>query len=35
MIWVGSFKSLQAVLSRPRLMNAPLEVHMWGSQTLA
>jgi len=29
MVWVGSFKSLQAVLSRPRLMNAPLEVRTW------
>jgi serine/threonine-protein kinase RsbW len=29
MVWVGSFKSLQAVLSRPRLMNVPLEVHTW------
>jgi len=29
MVWVGSFKSLQAVLSRPWLMNAPLEVHTW------
>jgi anti-sigma regulatory factor (Ser/Thr protein kinase) len=29
MIWVGSFKSLQTALRKPRLTNAPLEVHTW------
>src|SRR6266849_4338549 len=28
MIWVGSFKSLQSALHKPRL-SAPLEVHTW------
>jgi anti-sigma regulatory factor (Ser/Thr protein kinase) len=28
MIWVGSFKSLQSALDKPRL-GAPLEVHTW------
>src|SRR5580704_2893342 len=28
MIWVGSFKSLQSALHKPRL-GAPLEVHTW------
>jgi serine/threonine-protein kinase RsbW len=28
MTWVGSFKSLRAVLSRPRF-DAPLELHTW------
>jgi serine/threonine-protein kinase RsbW len=28
MIWVGSFKSLQSTLDKPRL-GAPLEVHTW------
>ncbi len=29
MIWVGSFKSLQAVLPKPRFIRAPLGVHTW------
>lgn len=29
MVWVGSFKSLQATLRRPRFTGAPLEVHTW------
>ena len=29
MIWVGSFKSLQSILSKPRFSGAPLEVHTW------
>lgn len=29
MIWVGSFKSLQSMLRRPRLLNGPLEVRTW------
>jgi anti-sigma regulatory factor (Ser/Thr protein kinase) len=29
MIWVGSFKSLQTALRKPRFTNAPLEVHTW------
>ena len=29
MVWVGSFKSLQSALHRPRFRGAPLEVHTW------
>ena len=29
MVWVGSFKSLENMLYRPRLLNAPLEVRTW------
>jgi serine/threonine-protein kinase RsbW len=29
MIWVGSFKSLQSALRKPRFPGAPLEVHTW------
>ena len=29
MVCVGSFKSLQSVLRRPRVTNHPLEVHTW------
>ncbi len=29
MIWVGSFKSLQSVLSKPHFSGAPLHVHTW------
>jgi serine/threonine-protein kinase RsbW len=29
MIWVGSFKSLQSVLRKPRFSGVPLEVHTW------
>jgi serine/threonine-protein kinase RsbW len=29
MIWVGSFKSLQSALRKPRFTGAPLEVHTW------
>jgi len=29
MIWVGSFKSLQLALRKPRFPGAPLEVHTW------
>jgi len=29
MIWVGSFKSLQTVLRKPRFTGAPLVVHTW------
>ena len=29
MIWVGSFKSLQTVLGKPRFTGAPLDVHTW------
>ena len=29
MIWVGSFKSLQSVLDKPRFTGAPFEVHTW------
>lgn len=29
MTWVGSFKSLQSVLQKPRFAGAPLEVHTW------
>jgi serine/threonine-protein kinase RsbW len=29
MVCVGSFKSLQAIQRRPRILNAPLEVHTW------
>src|SRR5216684_5021325 len=28
-IWVGSFKSLQSVLGKPRFTGVPLEVHTW------
>jgi hypothetical protein len=28
MIWVGSFKSLQSAMHKPRF-GAPLEVHTW------
>ena len=34
MIWVGSFKSLQSTLRRPRLMNAPLDVHTWAPTSI-
>src|SRR5882762_6351137 len=29
MIWVGSFKSLQSALRKPRFTGAPQEVHTW------
>ncbi len=29
MTWVGSFKSLQSVLRKPRFTGAPLQVHTW------
>jgi serine/threonine-protein kinase RsbW len=29
MIWVGNFKSLQAALCKPRLTDAPMELHTW------
>ena len=29
MVWVGSFKSLQSVLRKPRVANHLLEVHTW------
>jgi hypothetical protein len=29
MIWVGSFKSLQKALGKPRFTDAPLQVHTW------
>jgi hypothetical protein len=35
MVWVGSFKSLQTMLFRPRLLNAPLEVHTWVPTSIA
>ena len=35
MVWVGSFKSLETMLCRPRLLNAPLEVHTWVPTSIA
>ncbi len=35
MIWVGSFKSLQSILSKPRFSGAPLEVHTWVRSEIA
>ena len=29
MLWVGSFQSLQSVLTKPRFSGEPLEVHTW------
>jgi anti-sigma regulatory factor (Ser/Thr protein kinase) len=29
MIWVGSFRSLQSALRKPRFSDVPLEVHTW------
>ena len=29
MIWVGSFKSLQSALHKPRFTGTPLEMHTW------
>src|SRR5258708_35754876 len=29
MLWVGSFQSLQSVLTKPRFSREPLEVHTW------
>ena len=35
MIWVGSFKSLQTVLGKPRFTGAPLDVHTWVRSEIA
>jgi anti-sigma regulatory factor (Ser/Thr protein kinase) len=35
MTWVGSFKSLQSVLRRPRFTGAPLEVRTWVRSEIA
>lgn len=35
MIWVGSFKSLQTVLSKHRFTGAPLDVHTWVRSEIA
>jgi anti-sigma regulatory factor (Ser/Thr protein kinase) len=34
-IWVGSFKSLQSVLCRPRFDSASLKVHTWARSEIA
>ncbi len=35
MIWVGSFKSLETVLGKPRFTGAPLDVHTWVRSEIA
>ena len=35
MIWVGSFKSLQTVLGKPRFTGAHLDVHTWVRSEIA
>jgi serine/threonine-protein kinase RsbW len=35
MIWVGSFKSLQTVLGKPRFTGIPLDVHTWVRSEIA
>jgi serine/threonine-protein kinase RsbW len=35
MIWVGSFKSLQSALRKPRFTGAPLDVHTWVRSEIA
>jgi hypothetical protein len=35
MILVGSFKSLQTVLGKPRFTGAPLDVHTWVRSEIA